>query len=239
MITSRGAFFLGLSLIVCTSLFIYGPQIGNLRYLTIPTTQGLFILDTKNQVMNVCTEKSCRVVPHEASSTFIPGMQPTYGQMPMLPTNSLGIMENTSVPGLTCGNGMCVMPVPQQQNIQAQQPKPMIVEARTEAQQIVPLQPQPAPVPVMETPQRVIAQQRPVVQPMVRPMLPVQRPMVQAPAFEKNEPDMTGEVMAPRPIAPTRPIAASSLSSVPNPVAVNRVDNDMAQLEETEKKLFG
>jgi hypothetical protein len=185
MVTSRGAFFLGLSLIICVAMLIYGPQIGKFRYLTVPTNQGLFILDTKTQMMNVCTDKNCRIVPHEAPTGLMPGMQPTYGQMQMASTNSLGVIENTNnnMPfGFNCGNGVCVMPMPVAQQPQEvfQMPQkpvaPVIIEERA----------RPAPAPAIQEimvprPQPIEIETRPAVQP-VRPMSPaVQTPMVRPP----------------------------------------------------------
>lgn len=186
MVTSRGAFFLSLSLIICVAMLIYGPQIGKFRYLTVPTNQGLFILDTKTQMMNVCTDKNCRIVPHEVQGNVVPGMQPTYGQMQMAPVSSLGVIENTNIPGgFSCGNGVCVMPMPMQQQPQMMPAQPKAVAAApivTEEQHPV-AQEMVAPEPVRPQPIAVAAperfEQRPVPQP--QPLMRPAPPAVQAP----------------------------------------------------------
>lgn len=189
MVTSRGAFFLGLSLIVCVAMLIYGPQIGKFRYLTVPTNQGLFILDTKTQMMNVCTDKNCRIVPHEVSGGQVPGMQPTYGQMQMTPVSSLGIVENTGMPGgFSCGNGVCVMPMPMQQpqNMQPQQ-KPIVIEERPVAQEM--MAPEPVrPQPIEFEPARIEPRPAaPAVQaPIIRLAPQPQVLMQQRPAFQST-----------------------------------------------------
>lgn len=154
MVTSRGAFFLGLSLIICVAMVIYGPQIGKMRYLTIPTNQGVFILDTKTQMMNLCTEKSCKVVP-QAGGFIMPGGAPTYGQFAPAPVNSLGIVENDMLPNQFlqncqnyrgCNYGYAPM---QQQVQQPQQMVPMAPPARAnpmmEERAYAPVQQQVAP----------------------------------------------------------------------------------------------
>lgn len=240
MVTSRGAFFLGLSLIICVAMLIYGPQIGKFRYLTVPTSQGLFILDTKTQMMNVCTEKNCRIVPHEATGGMVPvvnGIQPTYGQMQMAPINSLGIMDNTNsnIGGFNCGNGVCMMPsmiAPQQQPqfqmqpvVQAKTPKqvePMITEQQPEPEILemaVPPRPRPSTVPFVAVP---------------TPPTP-QAPIIRQPPVtieEKARPAPT--IIAQRPV---RPLIQTPPSINP---ADQRVTNDMAQLQATEEQaLFG
>ena len=89
MLTSRGAFFLGISLIICVSMFIYGPQTGH-RYITVPTDKGVFIIDTKTQMVNLCTEDGCRVVPQKSGIVF--NNVSTYGQFAPSVT-SLGTVE--------------------------------------------------------------------------------------------------------------------------------------------------
>lgn len=192
MVTSRGAFFLGLSLIICVAMLIYGPQIGKFRYLTIPTTQGLFILDTKTQMMNVCTDKNCRIVPHETSGGLIPGMQLTYGQMQRASMNSLGTIENdNNMTGFGYGNSVCMMPSvvgPSQQAIQMQQPKPIqpvVVEEKERPITPVPeIQEMMAPRPV--APQFVA---RPPTPPVIAPM-PIVRsaPQIQPQAQPQQVP---------------------------------------------------
>lgn len=234
MVTSRGAFFLGLSLIICVAMLIYGPQIGKFRYLTVPTNQGLFILDTKTQMMNVCTEKNCRIVPHEATGGMVPianGMQPTYGQMQMASVNSLGIVENPNnmMGGFACGNGVCVMPsmiAPQQQTqfqmqpvVQAKPPKPaepMVIEQQPEPE-------------VLE----MVAPPRPAAAPFVAvsatPPVPTAPIMRQPPVGIQERPVPAPMTMAQPPI---RPIVQTPPPPI-NP-ADQRVTNDMAQLQATE-----
>lgn len=180
MVTSRGAFFLGLSLIICVAMLIYGPQIGKFRYLTMPTNQGLFILDTKTQMMNVCTDKNCRIVPHEVSGGQVPGMQPTYGQMQMAPVNSLGVIESSSMPGgFSCGNGVCVMPMQMQQ----QPPQTIQVQPAVQPKPVAPtvMEERSAVVPEMAEPEPVMRQVPPAAQrsPMARPVAP--QPQVMMP----------------------------------------------------------
>ena len=210
MVTSRGAFFLGLSLIICVAMLIYGPQIGKFRYLTVPTNQGLFILDTKTQMMNVCTDKNCRTVPHEASNAMMPGVQTTYGQIQMAPVNSLGVIENQSnmMGGFTtCGNGMCLMPMQAQQ--QQSQTQPVI--------QINPPKPAAPEILEMVEPRRPAMTASPIMQPNV--------------VVERPRPASMPMMMAQRPIAPAMPTSTGP--------ADQRVANDMAQLQETEQALLG
>ena len=162
MVTSRGAFFLGLSLIICVAMLIYGPQIGKFRYLTVPTNQGLFILDTKTQMINVCTDKNCRIVPHEVQGNVVPGMQPTYGQMQMAPVSSLGVVENTTMPGgFSCGNGVCMMPMQMQQ----QQPQTMQAQPVVQSKPVAPT--------VMEEQRPPVVQEMMAPEPAVRAVPPV------------------------------------------------------------------
>ena len=205
-------------------------------------------MDTKNQVMNVCTEKSCRAVPHEVNSTFVPGMQPTYGQMPMMPTNSLGIVENTTIPGFGCGNGVYVMPAPQQAiqlQQQAQRPN-VVIEDKPEIEQIVQPQQPVRVAPMAVPPQRIVEQGPPPLQTFRSRVTPVvQKPMMmpQPPVMtvdENTEPEKTEEeAEAPGPIRPLEPMAQTRPVAPPNPMAENRVNNDIEQLDATEQKLFG
>ena len=249
MVTSRGAFFLGLSLIICVAMLIYGPQIGKFRYLTVPTSQGLFILDTKTQMMNVCTDKNCRIVPHEAPGVLMPGMQPTYGQMQMAQTNSLGIVENNNMPfGFSCGNGVCVMPMPQQSQPQQiiqmqQQPKPVepvIVESERPVMPVMReiMAPQPATRQPVVEPERLMEGAPAAESFVARPIVPVVQtpPVVRQPMPAAMQPSVS---MQPQ----QRPIdfqpaarAASPIMGQPNS-AEARVLADERNLQATEQAL--
>ncbi len=220
MVTSRGAFFLGLSLIICVAMVIYGPQIGRFRYLTVPTNQGLFILDTKNQMMNLCTDKVCRTVPHEASSMGIPGMYPTYGQISMMPVSSLGSMDNGGVmPNFGCGyNQACMVPLPQQCAVAApvqtptkangQQPQIEVeVPANTSTKSVVPQGPSVQPIVIKEEIMRQPAPQTQHIE--QQPTLPHPQPLA-API----------SAVAPAHTLPVTAPAVHAAPSTPTPVSV-------------------
>lgn len=243
MVTSRGAFFLGSSLIICVAMLIYGPQIGKFRYLTVPTNQGLFILDTKTQMINVCTDKNCHIVPHETSGGLMPGMQTTYGQIQMMPVNSLGIVENTSnsMGGFGCGNSVCVMP----SMIAPQQPPQPIIQMQQSKPESKPVQPIAAERQPELDIQEISSPPRPVVQPFIaHPAPPVApTPIIRQPIMPTARLNIEEEkpMSAPTIMQQKRPVEfQSAVRTVPsvNP-AEQRVTDDMVRLQETEQNLLG
>lgn len=250
MVTSRGAFFLSASLIISVAMFIYGPQIGKLRYLTVPTNQGLFILDTKNQMMNVCTDKACHIVPHETPGGM-PGMHPTYGQMQMMPTNSLGVIDNSSMPMFGNGmNGMYVVSMPQMPLSQPEfslPQQPTVAEKPAAAETVASQPPQHVehPQAVIPVPQPTTASPAPVVAaPVVTPPPPAIHP--QQPIMRPMQPVVAPTPLRPQPLPPQTPPQAITpqpqpqlRQTPPNPTPEQRIGTDIARLQTTQQALFG
>lgn len=59
--TTRGSFILAMTALVIFGIYSYKSDQAN-RFSIVPTQNGVYVLDRKNQSVNVCTNDSCRLL---------------------------------------------------------------------------------------------------------------------------------------------------------------------------------
>lgn len=102
----RSAFLLGLSLMACMAGYLYYDSLYS-RYSIVSSPSGLFVFDRKTQVINLCNEKGCRVLPGQRDlleGAFIPNPKKDPSSMTGLglsganlkPSRSQGSLSNSS-----------------------------------------------------------------------------------------------------------------------------------------------